>query len=247
MAGWISLHRKILQNKNFQSPEKLAVWLYLLLSANHKKTITIYRGTVIILQRGQLITGRRKIAKLFKLTESKIQRILDFFEKEKQIIQHTTPNFRLITIVNYDEYQQEKSEQHIEQHGTVNKRLIKGHNKHQQEKSEQHIEHRTIINNNYNNTTTELVGNTKRGERKKEKKKITNKNLFEKLTKWLSGMEDVTYPKAFASKYFELYAEKTIKKALNDPLCTSRSKFVQLANYYREKPKKTIKIWTPPS
>ena len=59
-------------------------------------------------------------------------------------------------------------------------------------------------------------------------------------------MDDVNYPEKFAKKYFEIYDEEAIKKSLADPLCVNRAKFVQLANYYREKPKKEPKLWTPP-
>ena len=36
MEGWIKIHRKILEWQHFQEPNVLAVFMYLLLSANTK-------------------------------------------------------------------------------------------------------------------------------------------------------------------------------------------------------------------
>lgn len=88
--GWIKLHRKILDNPIiFKDNDHLAVWIYLLLHATHKKMDAIFNGERITLEEGQLITGRKIIAEKLKISEAKVQRILKTFKSEHQIEQQT--------------------------------------------------------------------------------------------------------------------------------------------------------------
>lgn len=114
MEGWISTYRKILENPIVcKDSDYFAVWMYLLLNATHKESPAIFNKKKIILKKGQLITGRKTIAEKFDISESKVQRILKTFEIEQQIKQQTCSRNRLISIINWNEYQQ--SEQRIEQ------------------------------------------------------------------------------------------------------------------------------------
>lgn len=107
MEGWVCLYRKILENPIIcKDSDYFAVWCYLLLSATHKKTSALFKGKKIVLLPGQLITGRKSIAKKFKIDESKVQRILKTLENEQQIEQQTSSQNRLITIVNWYQYQE---------------------------------------------------------------------------------------------------------------------------------------------
>ena len=87
--------------------------MYLLLNATHKESPAIFNKKKIILKKGQLITGRKAIAEKFDISESKVQRILKTFEIEQQIEQQTCSQNRLISIINWNEYQQ--NEQQVEQ------------------------------------------------------------------------------------------------------------------------------------
>lgn len=107
MEGWVCLYRKILENPIIcKDSDYFAVWCYLLLSATHRKTSALFKGKKIILLPGQLITGRKSIAKKFKIDESKVQRILKTLENEQQIEQQTSSQNRLITIINWYQYQE---------------------------------------------------------------------------------------------------------------------------------------------
>lgn len=104
--GFIKLYRQILDNPVIcKDSDHYAVWGYILLTATHKEKKDYFNGKPIILSPGQLITGRIKIARKFNISESKVQRILKTFEIEQQIEQRTTPNMRLITVLNWSEYQ----------------------------------------------------------------------------------------------------------------------------------------------
>ena len=112
--GWIKLHRKLLDNPvTMKDTDHLAVWIYLLLNASHNEHPALFKGEKIILKPGQLITGRKTIALALHIDESKVERILKSLKSEQQIEQQTTNKNRLISITNWEFYQQ--SEQQIEQ------------------------------------------------------------------------------------------------------------------------------------
>lgn len=112
--GWIKLHRKLLDNPvTMKNTDHLAVWIYLLLNASHNEHPALFRGEKIILKPGQLITGRKSIALALHINESKVERILKSLKSEQQIEQQTSSKNRLISITNWEFYQQ--SEQQIEQ------------------------------------------------------------------------------------------------------------------------------------
>lgn len=114
MDGWIKLHRKTLDNPVVcKDSDHLAVWMYLLMNATHKEYPAIFAGKKIMLQPGQLITGRIAISEKFNIHESKVQRILKKFEIEHQIEQQTNNKKRLISILSWSDYQD--SEQQNEQ------------------------------------------------------------------------------------------------------------------------------------
>lgn len=105
--GWISLHRKTLDNPIVcKDSDHLAVWVYLLLNATHTKYDVLFKGKRITLQPGQLITGRKSISEKINVDEYKVQRILKTFETAQQIAQQTTAQNRLVSILNWDSYQQ---------------------------------------------------------------------------------------------------------------------------------------------
>ncbi len=106
-SGYIKLHRKILDNPLvMKSSDHFAIWMYLLLNAAHKKYDTLIGSERVTLNPGQLVTGRKKIAKDLKINESKVQRILKLFENCQQIEQQTNNLCRVISILKWDDYQQ---------------------------------------------------------------------------------------------------------------------------------------------
>jgi hypothetical protein len=114
MEGWIKLHRKVLENPiACKDSDHLAVWNYILLNATHREYPVVFSGQRISLKPGQLITGRKVIAEKFKISESKVQRILKAFESEHQIEQTTSNENRLISVISWEEYQ--GLEQQVEQ------------------------------------------------------------------------------------------------------------------------------------
>ena len=103
--GWIKIHRKILDDPQFKDPDALAVWMHLLLRANYKQNSVPMGNKKVIVNRGQLICGRKALAEQTGVQESKIERLLKRWISEQQIEQQSFNKFRLISIVKYNDYQ----------------------------------------------------------------------------------------------------------------------------------------------
>lgn len=107
MQGWVKMYRDILENPIVcKDSEYFAIWSYLLLQAVHADKDAVFAGERITLKPGQLITGRKQIAKHFKISESKVQRVLKVFEEENQITQTSSNKNRLISILNWAQFQE---------------------------------------------------------------------------------------------------------------------------------------------
>lgn len=125
--GWIKLHRKLLDNPvTMKDTDHLAVWIYLLLNASHNEHPALFRGEKIILKPGQLITGRKSIALALHINESKVERILKSLKSEQQIEQQTSSKNRLISITNWEFYQQseQQNEQQVNNKRTTNEQQV---------------------------------------------------------------------------------------------------------------------------
>lgn len=103
--GWIKLHRRLTQKAFYRRPYYLALWVHMLLSANHDEKEFIWNGSVIKVKKGQFITGRKQLSEQSGISESSVEDILRFLEKEQQIRQQKTNKYRLITILKWNEYQ----------------------------------------------------------------------------------------------------------------------------------------------
>ena len=105
-TGYIRIYRSLMNKGWYKKSDYVLVWLHLLLKATHKKIEYMFGGKNITLEPGQFISGRKKLADEVGMSENKIHRILEFFEKdEQQIRQLKTPVGRLITILYWDQYQ----------------------------------------------------------------------------------------------------------------------------------------------
>lgn len=83
----------------------VALWVALLLKANHKDNKMIWNGDAITVKEGQFITGRKELNKETGIAESTIEDIMKYLETQHQIRQQKTNKYRLITILNWESYQ----------------------------------------------------------------------------------------------------------------------------------------------
>ena len=107
MDGWLKLYRSILDSAVFQDAEVLKVWIWLLCNVAFEQHDTICYGKVIHLKPGQIATGRKKIAQCTDLNETKVYRALTALKSLGNIEIKATNKYSIITVVNWDKYQDE--------------------------------------------------------------------------------------------------------------------------------------------
>jgi len=99
--GWIKIHKKFLTWEWWDSSDMVQIFLYLLLSANFKESR--YQGHTI--KRGQLVSGRKKIAEDCSLSEQTVRTCLKRLKSTNEITITSTSKYSIITICNYSRYQ----------------------------------------------------------------------------------------------------------------------------------------------
>jgi hypothetical protein len=156
--GYIKLHRKILDNPIVcKDSDYFAVWGYLLLNATHKEYPVVFKGNKIMLLPGQLITGRKSISKKFTIDESKVQRVLKKLEIEQQIEQQTSNENRLITVLNWLDYQngEQQNEQPVNNECTTSEQPVNTNKKVKKVKNVKNKTYSDIL--ELNSSITEFV------------------------------------------------------------------------------------------
>ena len=144
--GWVKMYRKILNKGWYKKSHYVHLWNHLLLKANHQDNEFWFNGKNMIVKKGQFITGRKKLNMETGINESKIERILKFFEKnEHQIEQQKTNKNRLITILNWNEYQsiEQQIEQQVNNKRTTTEQQV---NTNKKEKKEENVKNEKNIN-----------------------------------------------------------------------------------------------------
>jgi hypothetical protein len=220
-SGWIKIHRKLWSNPISRRPEYAWLWITLISLANHSDSSFIWNGRRQKLRRGQLLTGRKALSAKTGISQSSVYRILKYLENEQQIEQHKTSKFTVITVINYDEYQQ--GEQQCEQQ--MNNRWTT---------DEQQMN--TYKNNKKNN--------------KNEKKEIYNLSWFRKNKDRIITEVKGKYPNKNVEKAYQdclEYAEINAPKWKNYSLAFQRWVREDTYGKYKISPVvTTYKKWEPP-
>lgn len=127
MGGWIKLHRCLLNNPVvMRDSDYMAVWVWLLLRASRQDYPKMFGNKKIILKPGQLVTGRIEISENLHINQSKVYRILKWYESEHQLEMEVNNKGSLITIVNWELYQggDDDSEQQMNNKRTTNEQQM---------------------------------------------------------------------------------------------------------------------------
>lgn len=103
---WITLHRKIIDWQWYTNANTFRVFMHLLISASHDDSE--YRG--VIVKRGQVLTGRKELARKLDLSEREIRTAIDHLNGQ-EIAVETTNKFSVITIMNYNTYQNKPNQE----------------------------------------------------------------------------------------------------------------------------------------
>lgn len=153
--GWISVHRKILNNPVFQDPYLFKLWMYCLLKASHKEHKQLIGKEVVTLEEGQFIWGRNEASnELNNGTRPKEQRSPSTWERHLKLLEElemlnrsTNNKYTIVNIVNWRTYQDYDDENEQRNERQVNNKRTA---------DEQQVNTNNNVNNanNYINTTT---------------------------------------------------------------------------------------------
>lgn len=105
MASWIKIFRELLQWEWFEKAEMVQLFIYLLLKASCEDKQ--WQG--ITVKRGQLVTSNGSMRRDLKLSEQQIRTCIKRLISTGEITYQSTNRYVIITICNYDKYQENKS------------------------------------------------------------------------------------------------------------------------------------------
>ena len=103
--GWIALHRKIFNSKDFNNQLEVAVFIYLVCMASHKPVDVVYRKKKITLNRGEVAIAYRDLAKRFNISTRNMITILKNLIKSGNVKQKLHKRLSIFSIVKYSKYQ----------------------------------------------------------------------------------------------------------------------------------------------
>ncbi len=105
--GYIRMYRKIRDNFLWQRKpfSYIQAWIDLVMMANHKDDKLLLGGELIHAKRGEVITSQIKLAKRWGWSRGAVRRFLKLLEGDQMIVQKPTTKMTMITICNYDVYQ----------------------------------------------------------------------------------------------------------------------------------------------
>lgn len=102
MASWIKIFRELLQWEWFQKAEMVQLFIYLLLKAN----CVDKQWQGITIKRGQLATSNATMRQDLRLSEQQIRTCIKRLISTGEITYRSTNRYVVITICNYDKYQE---------------------------------------------------------------------------------------------------------------------------------------------
>lgn len=105
--GWIRVWRQVFDNPELDDKPYNSgfAWVYLLSRVQHKKTVVRFGGTIHPLERGQLVTSVRHLAKQCGWSKTRVSTWLRHLTIAEMVTLGGTPKGTLITVLNWDEYQ----------------------------------------------------------------------------------------------------------------------------------------------
>ena len=195
MKGWISLHRKILDNPILtrnKEYSRLEAFIWFLLNVNHKPSKILIGNDIVALGVGERITSIKKLEHQFNWGNTKVRNYLKLLQNDNMIKFETNTQYTKIHVINYQEYQKN---QHTNNTPTTNK---------QQTNNKRTHTNNNVLNNdknNVNNRKVELYNNLKED---KYKKKYGKDMLNEFYSYWTEPNKSNTKIRIEEEKYFDV-------------------------------------------
>jgi hypothetical protein len=134
--GYIKLWRKTLDTEILKNKNLWSFWGYCLLRATHRSFVATVGLQEVHLEPGQFIFGRKRAAFDLSMTEREIRTCVQCLSNMKNVTIKTTNKFSIISIVNWNIYQQTENgndqqnvtrttsrrpaDDHIQEHKNIN-------------------------------------------------------------------------------------------------------------------------------
>ena len=107
MKGWIKIYRKITEWQWYDDARMVKTFLHLLIKAN----IEDEEWMGITIKKGQFITSISKLSKELNLSIRQTRTCVFNLQKTNEITSKSTNKYTVITICNYDNYQQQEKDE----------------------------------------------------------------------------------------------------------------------------------------
>lgn len=106
MNGWIQFHRQIMEHWVWQDQKQGYRWAELMMLAAWKSETVVYRNCRIEVQRGQLVTSIRALARRWKTNNRVVSSFIKILEGTRMIeCDRSNKQWLIITISNYEKFQ----------------------------------------------------------------------------------------------------------------------------------------------
>jgi hypothetical protein len=105
--GYVKLWRKSLDTEMLKNHKLWAFWCYCLMKATHKKKKVTIGYQEVTLEPGQFIFGREKASHETGLAIKSVRTCVENLKKQKKLAIKSTNKYSIITIINWDTYQQD--------------------------------------------------------------------------------------------------------------------------------------------
>lgn len=149
--GWISLYRKIQNSFVWTNSDQLKLWLLILMKANHSENKFLFNGEELSVSKGQMVTGVNVLASDFNEGVKPVNRVagrtlwrwLKKFEKEQMLSIESTSKYSVITVLNWDEYQQ--NDNHLSSSGQSSVKHLSTNNNDNNENNKTKVDYGALI------------------------------------------------------------------------------------------------------
>lgn len=221
MAGWVKLHRQFISWEWFDTSDMVKLFIFLLLSANHDSNT--WRGVNI--ERGQYLTGLNSLSDKTKISIQTLRTCLKRLEKTGEINTQVTNKYRLITVCNYDSYQdnQQATNKQTNKQLTINQQATNN----KQEEKELKEEKETYIYNQFYDEQLKLSDNNQSYEI--FIKWLFGNNILERILDGVLKMREQMNFKQFKSlekAWLELKDDSTVEQPKIQELLVSMENWV---------------------
>ncbi|EIQ5064346.1 DNA replication protein [Salmonella enterica] len=192
--GFALIHRQFMDSKLYKDSQAVHLFLHLILKANHSPAVVNTDIGEMLVERGQLITGRPKLVSETFIPDNKVKSLLRSFEGNGMIrIESKGRKFSLITVLKYDDFQDPNCPTDVQRLSNANTSNDAAHS----ECCPTGVQ-RLSINNNINNISNTNVLESTAADENPDKKKSAH------------SCQDVV------DAYHELLPEAPRIRALND-------------------------------